>query len=159
PDQTLENWQFNLTQAIDIRPEHLSLYMLDLKEGTQLFGQIKRGLRPLPDDDLTAEMYRMMCEATRAAGYDHYEISNFARAEPGDDAIGRYRSKHNMKYWTGAPFYGVGCGAHSYDGSARWFNILKTQTYVESIASNGHAIAEHHPLTEEDRAAEALFMG
>jgi oxygen-independent coproporphyrinogen-3 oxidase len=158
PEQSLGDWEFNLCEAIKIRPEHLSLYMLDLKEGTRLYGQINHGLRPRPDDDLTAEMYRMICEATQAAGYEPYEISNFARVES-DAAISRFRSKHNVKYWIGAPFYGIGCGAHSYDGGARWFNILKTQTYIESVASNGHAIAERHELTERDRAAEALFMG
>jgi oxygen-independent coproporphyrinogen-3 oxidase len=158
PDQSLEDWNFNLGEALSILPEHLSLYLLEVKEGTQLYGQIKRGLRPQPDDDLTAEMYRMICEATGKAGYDHYEISNFARAAEGHE-VSSLRSKHNLKYWTGAPFYGVGCGAHSYDGRSRWVNTLKTETYIESVAKNGHAIAERLDLSESDRAAEALFMG
>jgi oxygen-independent coproporphyrinogen-3 oxidase len=103
----------------------------------------------------------MISSTTQIAGYEHYEISNFARivergaAEP----ISPFRSKHNLKYWTGAPFYGIGCGAHSYDGSARWVNVLKTDTYIERIAQTGNAIAERNELTEADRAAEALFMG
>src|SRR5262249_29320850 len=184
PEQTLSGWEFNLEQAIALEPEHLSLYLLEIKDGTQLYSQVKRGLRPRPDDDLAAEMYRMMCDATRAAGYEHYEISNFARilpvpaavttaplpggsatatvpgavaaaTVPGAVATGSgcgtvpravatgsgcgtvpravatgstspppeggttYRSVHNMKYWTGASFYGMGCGAHSYDGRSR----------------------------------------
>ena len=158
PDQTSEDWEFNLTEALRIGPEHLSLYLLEVKEGTQLYGQIKRGLRPRPDDDLTAEMYRMMCEATGKARYDHYEISNFARASEGEQ-VSPLRSKHNLKYWTGAPFYGIGCGAHSFDGRSRWVNALKTENYIEAVASNGHAIAERLELSEGDRAAEALFMG
>lgn len=158
PEQSLEDWKFNLREALSILPEHLSLYLLEVKEGTQLYGQIKRGLRPRPDDDLTAEMYRMICEATGNAGYDHYEISNFARAADRNE-VSSLRSKHNLKYWTGAPFYGVGCGAHSYDGRSRWVNTLKTETYIESVAKNGHAIAERLDLSESDRAAEALFMG
>jgi len=158
PDQSLEDWKFNLREALSILPEHLSLYLLELKEGTQLYGQIKRGLRPRPDDDSTAEMYRMICEATGKAGYDHYEISNFAHAADGNE-VSSLRSKHNLKYWTGAPFYGVGCGAHSYDGRSRWVNALKTEAYIESVAKNGHAIAERLDLSERDRAAEALFMG
>jgi len=158
PEQSLEDWEFNLREALAIRPEHLSLYLLEVKEGTQLYGQIKRGLRPQPDDDLTAEMYRMICDATEKAGYEHYEISNFARVFEGAQ-VSSLRSKHNLKYWTGAPFYGVGCGAHSYDGRSRWVNALKTETYIESVASNGHAIAERLELSEKDRAAEALFMG
>lgn len=158
PEQSLQDWEFNLLEALAIRPEHLSLYLLEVKEGTQLYGQIKRGLRPRPDDDLTAEMYRMICDATGKAGYEQYEISNFARVSEGEQ-VSSLRSRHNLKYWTGAPFYGVGCGAHSYDGRARWVNVLKTETYIERVASEGHAIAERHELSEQDRAAEALFMG
>ena len=160
PEQSLTDWEFNLAEALAIRPEHLSLYMLDLKEGTQLYAQLKRGLRPQVDDDLAAEMYRMISAATQAAGYEHYEISNFARAgsDP-SERISPFRSKHNCKYWTGASYYGIGCGAHSYDRNARWFNVLKTETYIDRIATGGDAIAERNELSEADRAAEALFMG
>jgi oxygen-independent coproporphyrinogen-3 oxidase len=161
PEQTLADWEFNLCEALAIKPEHMSLYMLDLKEGTQLLAQLRRGLRPQPDDDIAAEMYRMISSATQAAGFEHYEISNFARcAETGaTEPASPYRSRHNLKYWTGAQFYGVGCGAHSYDGSARWVNVLKTETYIERINQTGVAIAERNELSETDRAAEALFMG
>ncbi|MFY9570631.1 MAG: radical SAM family heme chaperone HemW [Blastocatellia bacterium] len=158
PDQSPDDWEFNLRQALAIQPEHLSLYLLDLKEGTQLYSQIKRGQRPSPDDDQTAEMYRMICDATEAAGYDQYEISNFARIVEGATA-NRFRSKHNLKYWTGASFYGVGCGAHSYDGKARSFNLAQTEAYIEKVASTGQAVAERRELSEADRAVEALFMG
>ncbi|HEY7547688.1 MAG TPA: radical SAM family heme chaperone HemW [Blastocatellia bacterium] len=151
PHQTLRGWEFNLRQALRLRPEHLSLYLLEIKEGTQLYAEIKRRRQPRPDDDLAAEMYRMICDATRDEGYEHYEISNFARSG--------LRSQHNMKYWTDAPFYGLGSGAHSYDGRARWVNILRTESYIEAIARNGFAIAELRELSAEDRAAEALFMG
>jgi len=160
PEQSLEDWQYNLHEALSIRPEHLSLYLLEVKEGTQLHGQIKRGVRARPDDDLAAEMYRMICDATEAAGYEQYEISNFALFD--ESNISRpspYRSAHNLKYWTGAPFYGVGCGAHSYDGQARWVNVLQTEAYIEQVNSTGHAIRERNTLSSTDRAAEALFMG
>ncbi|MFP5263462.1 MAG: radical SAM family heme chaperone HemW [Blastocatellia bacterium] len=164
PGQTLDDWAFNLREALRIRPEHMSLYLLEVKEGTQLFAQLKRGLRPRPDDDTAAEMYRMICAAAGEAGYEHYEISNFALMPQDAGAGGGFtasplRAKHNMKYWTGAPFYGMGCGAHSYDTRARWVNALKTESYIESVGSNGHAVAERNELTDEDRAAEALFMG
>lgn len=192
PGQTLKDWESNLREALELRPEHMSLYLLEVKEGTQLFSQIKRGQRPAPDDDLAAEMYRLMCEAARASGYDQYEISNFALL-PGAIDHGRgsegpagsagvppastdhamlfktckrdaraarsLRSKHNLKYWTGAAFYGMGCGAHSYDGRARWMNTLKTEDYIEQVARGGHAIAEHRELGSEERASDALFMG
>ena len=161
PGQDLAAWQFNMREALAIGPEHLSLYMLDLKEGTQLYAQLKRGKRPYPDDDLGAEMYRMISDATQGAGYEHYEISNFALLGGRDatEGISPFRSKHNSKYWTGAAYYGMGCGAHSYDGIARWVNVLKTEAYIDRIATQGNAISERSELSEEDRAAEALFMG
>jgi len=158
PEQSLADWQFNLDQALMLEPEHLSLYLLEVKESTQLYAQIKRGLRATPDDDLAADMYRMISKATQDHGYEHYEISNFERVFE-RETVSRFRSRHNLKYWTGAPFYGVGCGAHSYDGHARWTNILKSDAYIESVEASGFAIAERHELSEEDRAAEALFMG
>jgi oxygen-independent coproporphyrinogen-3 oxidase len=156
PAQTKANWEFNLCEALRLRPEHLSLYLLEVKESTQLYGQIKRGLMPQPDDDLAGEMYEMISRSTQEAGYEHYEISNFARLS---DLPKSYRAKHNVKYWTGAPFYGIGCGAHSYNGRARWVNTLKTESYIEQVARVGDAINERHELSIEDIAAEAIFMG
>jgi len=157
PDQTLDDWEFNLREALALAPEHLSLYLLEIKQGTQLHMQIEREKRPRPDDDVAAEMYRMICSATRQSGYEQYEISNFARLED-QPLTGRYRSAHNLKYWTGDRFYGIGCGAHSYDGRSRWVNILQAENYIRSIEATGHAIFERRELSAEDRAAEALFM-
>jgi len=160
PEQRLDDWEFNLDEALKLRPEHLSLYLLEVKEGTQLYAQIKRGQRPRPDDDLAGEMYRRISEATQAAGYEHYEISNFALLSGNDDSqASAFRSKHNLKYWTATPFYGMGCGAHSFDGRARWSNILKTESYIDSVTATGRAEAERRELSVEDLAAEALFMG
>lgn len=164
PEQSLADWRFNLQEALHLDPDHLSLYLLEVKEGTQLYSQLKRGQRPRPDDDRAAEMYRMISAATGRAGYEQYEISNFARLEPATgngtaSAPSRYRSQHNLKYWQGAAFYGMGCGAHSYDTRARWVNILKTENYIAAIEQTGQAIAERHELEDNDRAVEALFMG
>ena len=152
PGQRQGDWQFNLTEALRLQPEHLSLYLLEIKEGTQLFMQVKRGLRPQPDEDIAAEMYEMICQATREAGFEQYEISNFAKKKS-------LRSQHNMKYWTGAPFYAVGCGAHAYDGWVRRVNTLKTESYIEQVAANGHAVREEHELSDAERTADAIFMG
>jgi len=194
PEQSLRDWEFNLEQAISLRPEHLSLYLLEVKDGTQLYSQIKRGLRPSPDDDLAAEMYIMMHQATTTSGYEHYEISNFAKEfvvpaasriaasgvaasriaasgvpsgglffddqqKPPETKATNMRSVHNMKYWTGATYYGMGCGAHSYDGRSRWINIKKTESYIGAVASTGRGVAETSVLSDDERAAEALFMG
>lgn len=160
PDQTLADWQFNLDEVLKLQPEHLSLYLLEVKEGTQLYSQIKRGQRSQPDDDLATEMYKMICDSISDSGYEQYEISNFAfLSDQSNSNISPFRSKHNLKYWIGAPFYGMGCGAHSYDGRARWVNTLKTETYIDSVTSSGNAVNEYRELSDEDRAAEALFMG
>jgi oxygen-independent coproporphyrinogen III oxidase len=156
PAQSKEDWAFNLREALTIRPEHLSLYLLEVKESTQLYGQIKRGLMPQPDDDLAGEMYDMISQVTQETGYEHYEISNFALLS---DLPKAYRAKHNVKYWTDAPFYGIGCGAHSYNGRARWVNTLKTERYIEQVARAGHAVNERRDLSSEELAVEALFMG
>src|SRR5262249_26791295 len=97
PGQTLRGWHRNLDKALELEPEHLSLYLLDVHEGTPLADQIRSGRRPKPDDDLAAEMYRGMIDRLNSSGYQHYEISNFCR--PG------FESRHNTKYWTGAPYY------------------------------------------------------
>ena len=163
-NQSLPDWEYNLSEAFSLRPEHLSLYLLEIKDGTQLYGQIKRGALPAPDEDVAAAMYYHICDAAAAAGFEQYEISNFARFALAPDATGkepvisRYRSRHNLKYWQGAPFFGIGCGAHSYDGRSRWYNIKRTESYIESVARTGFGVAERIPLSDRDRAVEALFM-
>src|SRR5436309_8475709 len=109
-----------------------------------------RGMRPKPDDDVDAEMYSFMIDEIGAAGYEHYEISNFCL--PG------FESRHNLKYWTGAPYYGFGNSAHSYDGArTRWANERDTARYVELIETNRTAIVETTELDEREAAAESLF--
>ncbi len=152
PSQTLFAWQRNVHQALALRPEHLSLYLLEIHEGTPLHAQIKRGTAAPPDDDTAAEMYRLMVEESLDAGYEHYEISNFCL--PG------HASRHNTKYWTGAPVYGFGCSAHSYDGiSRRWSNDRGTARYLELIEATGEAVDEVIELNEQERHAEAIFLG
>jgi oxygen-independent coproporphyrinogen-3 oxidase len=162
PGQTISDWEYNLTRALELKPELLSLYLLEIKEGTPLHAQVERGRVERPDDDLAAQMYEMICAATADAGYEHYEISNFALSPRNafhSSGPSAYRSRHNMKYWTGAPFYGIGCGAHSYDGISRWVNVKPTERYIESVSRTGQAIDERTDLSSEGRAAEALFMG
>lgn len=152
PRQTLEAWERNLSEALALGPEHLSLYLLEVHESTPLAAQIREGRSPAPDADLAAEMYRVMCARTRDAGYEQYEISNFCTQ-------GR-ESRHNLKYWTGAPYYGFGCSAHSFDGRAsRWSNERDARRYVELIDETGSAVVERTRLDARERSAEALFLG
>jgi oxygen-independent coproporphyrinogen-3 oxidase len=158
PGQGLEDWQYNLQEALRLRPEHLSLYLLEVKEGTQLYAQIKREQREMPNDDIAAQMYLVTCSSVMAEGYRQYEISNFALDLTGSRTAEQFESKHNLKYWTGAPFYGMGCGAHSYDGRARWINTMQAEAYIKQVETSGRAIVAHRRLTSEERANEALFM-
>jgi len=152
PGQTMDGWQRNLDEALQLRPDHLSLYLLDVHKGTPLHDQIKRGMRPKPDEDLAAEMYAFMIERVCAAGYEHYEISNFSL--PG------FESRHNTKYWSGAPYYGFGNSAHSYDGARRrWANERDPAKYAALVERSDSLIAERTELTEEDARSEAIFLG
>jgi len=109
-------------------------------------------MRPGPDDDLAAEMYRMMIDKVCAGGYRHYEISNFCL--PG------FESRHNTKYWSGTPYYGFGCSAHSFDGDRRrWANERDVARYVELIEKDQSPIAECTNLNEEDARSESIFLG
>lgn len=152
PGQTMSGWQRNLAAALKLKPEHLSLYLLDVHEGTPLADQIRKGMRPKPDDDLAAEMYRTMIDEVTNAGYEHYEISNFSR--PG------FESRHNTKYWSGDPYYGFGCSAHSYDGRAlRWSNEREASAYVDLIDASKSPVVERTNLNREEARSESIFLG
>jgi oxygen-independent coproporphyrinogen-3 oxidase len=152
PEQRLAGWQRNIEQSLALEPEHLSFYLLEVHSGTPLADHIRRGLQPAPDEDLAAVMYEWMIERAVEAGYEHYEISNLSK--PG------FSSRHNTKYWTGAPYYGFGCSAHSFDGSTRrWSNQRDVLRYVENVEQNVSPIVEDQELTEADLRAEALFLG
>ena len=152
PGQTLAAWQRNIQQALNLAPEHLSFYLLEVHSGTPLAEHIRRGIQPQPDEDLAGVMYEWMLEQAAAADYEHYEISNLCR--PG------FHSRHNVKYWTAAPYYGFGCSAHSYDGNTRrWSNQRNVLKYVEMVESGAPAVVEEQQLSATDVRAEAMFLG
>jgi putative oxygen-independent coproporphyrinogen III oxidase len=152
PGQTLPGWRRNIKQALELNPEHLSFYLLEVHSGTPLAEHIRRGIQPQPDDDLAGVMYEWMLEHAANAGYEHYEISNLCR--PG------FHSQHNVKYWTGAPYYGFGCSAHSYDGRARrWSNQRDVLKYTELVENGVSPVVEEQQLSDTDVRAEAVFLG
>ena len=152
PGQTLAGWQRNISQALDLNPEHLSFYLLEVHSGTPLAEHIRRGIQPEPDDDLAGVMYRWMLEQAAGAGYEHYEISNLCR--PG------FHSRHNIKYWTAKPYYGFGCSSHSYDGAARrWSNQRDVLKYVTDVERGELPVVDEQQLSPRDVRAEALFLG
>ena len=152
PGQTVEQWKRNVDEALSMRPEHLSFYLLEVHEGTPLANHIRTGLQPTPNEELAAEMYELMLNQAVAARYTHYEISNLSL--PG------YESRHNTKYWTGAPYFGFGCSAHSYDGiTSRWSNERDVGGYVKLITAGKSPIVERRQLNDADRQSEAVFLG
>lgn len=152
PGQTMAGWQKNLDEVFALRPEHVSFYLLEVHQGTPLAEHIRRGLQPKPDDDLAAEMYEVMLGRAAAIGYQHYEISNLSLPD--------YQSRHNTKYWTGTPYFGFGCSAHSYDGEfRRWANERDITGYLEKVEQGQSPVVTETLLTQEDRQAEAVFLG
>ena len=148
PGQMIAGWERNLDEAVCLSPEHLSLYLLEIHQGTPLAEQIRSGRQPTPDPELAAEMYELMLDRLAAAGYAQYEISNFARQ-------GR-SSRHNSKYWTLDPVFGFGVSAHSFDGRERFSNERDTAKYVEMIESAGSAEVTREEI---DLASEFAFLG
>ena len=152
PNQTLKDWEKNLDEALKMNPEHLSLYLLEIHEGTPLYEQIRSKRQPLPDDDLAGEMYEMMLEKVTANGFFQYEISNFAKPN--------LASKHNLKYWEFAPFFAFGVSAHSFDGeNTRRANERDTAKYVDLIENGETPVVEEIELDEKIRRAEFAFLG
>jgi putative oxygen-independent coproporphyrinogen III oxidase len=153
PNLTLEQWQDSLQQAIALAPAHISVYDLTIEPGTAFGRRYTPGDRPLPSDDLTADMYRLAQRTLTSAGYDHYEISNYAK--PG------FQCRHNRVYWENRPYYGFGMGAASYVAGQRFTRPRKRQEYFEwldeLITANG---AIDCPITPSDEVLlDTLMLG
>ncbi|MFN6964532.1 MAG: radical SAM family heme chaperone HemW [Pyrinomonadaceae bacterium] len=148
PRQTLDDWRRNLDEALALDPEHLSLYLLEIHEGTPLAEQVRSGRQPAPDEDLAAEMYELMIDTVGSAGFRQYEISNFAK--PGRE------SRHNSKYWLLDPVFGFGVSAHSFDGVERYANERDTAAYVRLIEKLGSAETTREAI---DAESEFVFLG
>jgi oxygen-independent coproporphyrinogen-3 oxidase len=150
PEQRMETWRRNLAEAFALAPEHLSVYLLELYKDAPLLHRIERGELRAIDEELTVAMYFALMDEAVARGYEHYEISNWAR--PG------YGSRHNLKYWTGARYWAFGVSAAGYDGRARWSNTRHLHEYLERIERGQSPVAEQTELDDEDRQSEAIFL-
>src|SRR5262249_43094005 len=120
PHQTQESWQQSLDELIGLSPQHASIYLLEIDEGSRLGAEILRGgarysAQAVPCDEAMEESYDLAGSFLARAGYEHYKISNFAKAG--------FTSKHNRKYWRREPYLGFGAGAHSFSGTQRWANV------------------------------------
>ncbi len=128
PGESLEDWRVSVGTAVALAADHVSAYALIVEEGTKLARQIRRGEVPAPDDDLQADMYELVDETLAAAGFDWYEVSNWARTPA-------QRSRHNLAYWRGSDWWGYGPGAHSHVDGLRWWNVKHPAAYAQRLAA------------------------
>ncbi|MBD0293152.1 MAG: coproporphyrinogen III oxidase [Jiangellaceae bacterium] len=128
PGETLDDWKASLESAVDCGPDHLSAYALIIEPGTKLAARIRRGELPAPNDDDQADKYLLADDVLMAAGFQWYELSNWATSHAA-------RCKHNTLYWTGANWWGVGPGAHSHVGGTRWWNVRHPAAWAARVAA------------------------
>ncbi len=152
PGESLEDWRSDLQQALALGTDHLSLYALGVEEGTPLHRRVEAGEVEVPGPDLAADMYELACELLGAAGFEHYEISNWAR--PG------HRSHHNQAYWTDRDYLGLGAGAHGYVDGSRYENIAHPRAYIDAALGGvpGATVAERHELDEPTRTSDWVSL-
>lgn len=144
PGQDMDIWQRTLEEAIDMGPEHISFYSLQLEEGTEFFNMFEKGDLPMLSDEADREMYHYAVDRLKSAGYEHYEISNCAK--------GGRECRHNIKYWSLDNYLGVGLGAHSYVEGRRFSNETDLQKYI-----SGHMVEWESQNTLEDDISDYVI--
>ena len=150
PGESISDWQTSIDAALSLPITHISAYALIVEEGTKLAAQIKRGQVNPVDDDLAAEKYLIADQAFTSAGFDWYELSNWAKPNSA--------SKHNLAYWLGDNWWGAGPGAHSHLNGRRFWNVKHPNLYKEKIESNQSPIAGSESLEELQRESERLML-
>jgi putative oxygen-independent coproporphyrinogen III oxidase len=151
PNQTIANWQASLESAIAHQPTHISTYDLTVEAGTVFGKRYRPGEGPLPSDELTAQMYRLAHQVLTAAGYEHYEISNYAK--PG------YQCRHNRMYWENRSFYGFGMGATSYLEGDRLARPRHTDDYYDWVKQLEKGLPQVDPSSPEEILLDTLMVG
>ncbi len=156
PHQTDRSWEDSVDQLLQLRPEHVSIYMMEIDEGSRLGLEVlqsgeRYSAKALPSDDSMANYYEHGCRQLADAGYAHYEISNWGL--PG------FESRHNLKYWRREPYFGFGAGAHSFNGSQRWANAHDPAAYADSILQGRFPVEQIESVTRGQAIEEELFLG
>lgn len=150
PDESVSDWQQSVTSALQLPIDHISAYALIIEKGTKLAAQISRGEVQMPPDEETAEKYLIADSAFEAAGFNWYELSNWSK--PGGQC------RHNIAYWNGSMWWGVGPGAHSYFDNRRWWNVKHPATYQQKINAGESPVQSEEILSEENLADEYLML-
>ena len=151
PGESDRSWAASVTAAIDLEPDHISAYALGVEEGTKLGAQVRRGVVPNVDADTQADRYEIADDLLDGAGYDWYEVSNWAR--PGKAC------RHNLHYWRGADWWGYGPGAHSHVGGVRWWNVKHPRAYAGRLLAGTSPAFAREVLTREQRHEEHVMLG
>jgi len=156
PHQTPESWRNSLEELIELKPEHVSVYMLEVDEGSRLGRELislgtKYSAPAVPSDDQMTDSYNLARQLLSLASYDHYEISNWAK--PG------FASRHNLKYWRREPYLGFGAGAHSFNGTTRWANAHDSAQYVAAIQTGRLPVEQLEAVTIDQAHEEEMFLG
>jgi oxygen-independent coproporphyrinogen-3 oxidase len=152
PGESLADWRNSLDAALAAGPDHLSAYALVVEQGTRLATQVRRGELPAPDDDALADRYLLADEVLGAAGFEWYEVSNWASED-------RQRARHNEGYWLGHDWWGVGPGAHSHVRGTRWWNVRHPAAYAARLTAGESPAHAREVLTEEQRRVERVLLG
>ena len=156
PHQTETSWRDTVSRLLDLRPEHVSIYLLEVDEGSRLGREILTGgsrysAKAVPNEDAMVCFYELACESLQAAGYEHYEISNWALPD--------LRSRHNLKYWRREPYLGFGAGAHSFSGGYRWANAHDPNAYIAAIEKGTLPFEQLEKVSRAQANEEVLFLG
>jgi oxygen-independent coproporphyrinogen-3 oxidase len=177
PGQDPATWAHTLARALDLAPEHLSLYSLTVEPGTPLAEQVARGLAAEPDDDLSADLYLAACELLAAGGYEQYEISNWVRrGDQGSEVAphsprpqsrqssfqlpaSSFQCRHNLVYWRNAPYLGFGAGAHSFSGERRWWNVRPVPEYIRRITAGQAPERDGEAIDRRLAMGETMMLG
>ncbi|MBC9821324.1 radical SAM family heme chaperone HemW [Terrabacter sp. MAHUQ-38] len=152
PGETLDDWRRSLEAAVALEPDHVSAYALVVEEGTKLAAQVRRGVVAAPEDDDEADKYELADQLLSAAGFGWYEVSNWARSEGA-------RCRHNVAYWSGTNWWGIGPGAHSHVGGVRWWNVKHPSAYAARLAAGESPAHARETLSDEQRYDERVLLG
>jgi oxygen-independent coproporphyrinogen-3 oxidase len=151
PGETDEDWRESLCAAISSEVDHVSAYSLIVEPGTRLAARVARGELPMPDDDVLADRYAIADELLAAAGLQWYEVSNWARSPAA-------RARHNLLYWTGGDWWGIGPGAHSHVNGVRWWNVKHPRDYASRLAAQESPAAARETLSASSRTLEEVML-
>ncbi len=151
PGESISDWQRTIDAALELEPDHISAYALIVEDGTAFARKVRRGEVVMPSDDETSDKYLMADEAFEAAGLGWYELSNWAKPDA--------ECRHNIGYWNGSQWWGIGPGAHSFMDGRRWWNVKHPAAYAQRLAAGESPAADGETPTSEERHLERVMLG